>query len=919
MPTSSHASSPTLRGNDTEDYLSSAPEMHSGGNSANLEDDTKTATSDGGDTCVPKHTPSEQGNMQTGIRSPSEKEDRGNDYEALEPDTGTEAEFDVADNKFAFSPGHMSKLLNSKSLSAFRAVGGLAGLEKGLRTNRHCGLSTDETVLEGYVSLEEAKAASKGSNARKASVPQVFTVRTTSSSSTKHSERPFADRKRVFKDNYIPTKKPKNIFQIMWASYNDKILILLTVAAIISLAIGLYQTFGTAHTSTNPPIEWIEGVAIIVAIVIIVVVGSINDYQKERQFAKLYKKKQDRKVKVIRSGEPQEISVFDVLVGDIVHIEPGDVIPADGVFIDGYAVKCDESSATGESHPSHKHPADEVFEAIEGHERLSKMDPFLISGAKVSEGVGTFLVTATGVNSSHGKVLMSLHTDPEITPLQHRLNKLAKYITKFGGAAALLLFVVLFIEFLARLPHSTDTPAMKGQNFVNIIIITLTVVVIAVPEGLPLAVTLALAFATTRMLKDNNLVRRLRACETMGNATDVCSDKTGTLTQNEMKVVIGIVGSSSRFVDRKWHSSGSKSLSNNDTDDIDSTSITEFITSLPNDVKALLTQSIVINSTAFESKSDSQQRFIGSKTEAALLTFAQDCIGVGPTSVERSHSQVAYLIPFDSTRKYMATVVRLENGKYRLFVKGAPEILLSNCTRILHNPTQGTSDTKLDTDHTKYLNRVIASYASQSLRTIGLFYRDFEQWPLSSIRNTEEAKIMPQAFLKDLVFLGIFGIQDPLRDGVQEAVQACQRAGVTVRMVTGDNISTAKAIAKECGILSEVGQVMEGPEFRKLSVSEMDNIIPRLQVLARSSPMDKQMLVKRLKQLGHIVAVTGDGTNDAAALKTANIGFSMGISGTEVAKEASDIILMDDNFSSIVKAIMWGRAVNDAVKKFLQA
>jgi P-type Ca2+ transporter type 2C len=214
---------------------------------------------------------------------------------------------------------------------------------------------------------------------------------------------------------------------------------------------------------------------------------------------------------------------------------------------------------------------------------------------------------------------------------------------------------------------------------------------------------------------------------------------------------------------------------------------------------------------------------------------------------------------------------------------------------------------------------VIASYASQSLRTIGLFYRDLKRWPLSGIRSTEEAKTVSKAFLKDLGFLGIFGIQDPLRDGVQESVQACQRAGVIMRMVTGDNILTAKAIAKECGILFEVGQVMEGPEFRKLSISEMDNIIPLLQVLAKSSPTDKQTLVKRLKHLGHIVAVTGDGTNDAAALKTANIGFSMGISGSEVANDASDIVLiMDDDFSSIVKAIMWGRAVNDVVKKFLQ-
>jgi P-type Ca2+ transporter type 2C len=915
MP-ASHDSSPTLTGTGREHCLSPATVMRSRANSVDCEDDNQTSISGSGDIYSSKCTPSERGNMHTGRGLSSEKEGRLDDDEALKPSPGTERDFVVEDNPFAFSPGQMNKLLNPKSLSAFHAVGGLAGLERGLRTSRHSGLSRDETVLEGYVSLEEAKAASRGTGARKAPLPKAVFVRTMTSSSRTSSEKPFADRKRVFKDSYLPAKKPKNIFQIMWASYNDKVLILLTVAAILSLAIGLYQTFGTA---TNPPVEWIEGVAIIVAIVIIVVVGSINDYQKERQFAKLYKKKQDRNVKVIRSGKSQEISIFDVLVGDVVHIEPGDVIPADGVFIDGYNVKCDESSATGESYLSHKHPADDVFQAIEGQEASSKMDPFLISGAKVAEGVGTFLVTATGVNSSHGKVLMALDEEPEATPLQNRLNKLAEYIAKFGGAAALLLFIVLFIEFLVRLPHSSNTPAMKGQNFVNILIITLTVVVIAVPEGLPLAVTLALAYATTRMLKDNNLVRRLRACEIMGNATDVCSDKTGTLTQNKMTVVMGIVGISSRFVDRKWHSSRIESSSSNEAEDKDSASMGEFFRGLPNDVKALITQSIVINSTAFESESKDQQRFIGSKTETALLTFAQDYMGIGPTSIERSHARVVYLLPFDSTRKYMATVVRLDNGKYRLFVKGAAEILLRNCTRVLHDPTQGISDTELNAENAEFLNGMIAKYASRSLRTIGLFYRDFEKWPSSDIQTTEEAEIVPEDFIKDLIFLGIFGIQDPLRDGVQKAVQACQGAGVIVRMVTGDNVSTAKAIAKECGILSEDGLVIEGPDFRKLNMSEMDNIIPHLRVLARSSPTDKKMLVKRLKELGHIVAVTGDGTNDAAALKTANIGFSMGISGTEVAKEASDIILMDDDFSSIVKAIMWGRAVNDAVKKFLQA
>lgn len=327
---------------------------------------------------------------------------------------------------------------------------------------------------------------------------------------------------------------------------------LLTAAAIVSLAIGLYQTFNTPQSASNPPVQWVEGVAIIVAIVIIVLVGSANDYKKERQFLKLNRKKQSRDVKVIRSGKLRQISVFEVLVGDVVHLEPGDVIPADGIFIDGHSVKCDESLVTGESDHIRKHLADQVLQAIQNRSGtdLQTLDPFIISGSKVAEGVGTFLVTATGMNSSYGRLLESLNEDHEATPLQLRLERLAKQIAIIGGILALVMFTVTFIKFCVQLRHSHNSPAEKGQLFLNVLIISLTVLVIAVPEGLPLAVTLALAFATTRMIKDNNLVRRLQSCETMGNATTICSDKTGTLTQNEMKVVAGAIGRSLQFTDQ---------------------------------------------------------------------------------------------------------------------------------------------------------------------------------------------------------------------------------------------------------------------------------------------------------------------------------------------------------------------------------
>lgn len=821
------------------------------------------------------------------------------------------------ENKFAFSPAQLGALLNPKSLSAYRALGGLSALERGLRTDCRSGLSFDETVLDGSASvtgINGPRMDQTASNSFVSSSARPRRARAFPTRSEGPAGRPFADRKDVFQDNTIPRKRPASIFRLMWMAYNDNVLFLLTAAAIVSLAIGCYQAFSSAYSPTNPRVQWVEGVAIITAIIIIVVVGAVNDFERQRQFAKLDKKSQDREVKVIRSGKSQIIPIFDVLVGDIVHLELGDVIPADGIFIDGYTVRCDESSTTGESTLIEKRAGDEVFHAIQDQDLEQApadpddMDPFIISGTKVAEGVGTFLVTATGVNSSHGKILMSLHSEPGFTPLQEKLNHMAKLIAKSGGVAALLLFVVLFIKFLVQLHHSANTPAEKGQQFLNILIISLTVLVIAVPEGLPLAVTLALAFASNKMLKDHNLVRQLKACETMGNATSICSDKTGTLTQNKMTVVAGAFGTSLKFDDTL--SAQEKSLHS-------ALPVVDFVGCLADDVKEELKQSMVINATAFEGVVDGQQTFIGSQTETALLSFARTHLGMGPVNIERSNVKTVHIIPFDATRQSMGVVVALETGHYRLYVKGASEVILRRCTRVTQDPSQGFSDIEMNAASREYLHQTISDYASRSLRTIGLAYRDFDQWPLA---GDGDPGSVPDVSFEDLVFFGVAGIQDPLRVGARDAVQTCQKAGVVVRMVTGDNILTAKAIAEQCGILSPSAgdTAMEGLQFRNLSEAEIDEAIPHLRVLARSSPEDKRTLVMRLKAMGETVAVTGDGTNDALALKAADVGFSMGISGTEIAREASSIVLMDDNFASIVKSIMWGRAVNDAVKQFLQ-
>ncbi|KAI9790260.1 MAG: hypothetical protein M1816_005285 [Peltula sp. TS41687] len=919
-PTSPHnVSSPTTKSND---QFLAVPGARSRGNSADSED-SPSQVSIGGETVLASPAASSQDDSQIrNLATAPTTEHILNDEEALHPDPGTEADFEVVNNKFAVSPGQLGKLFNPKSLAALYALGGLDGLEKGLRTDCQSGLSMEEGHLDGTISLQDIKGHSGSSeqmNGLSHSAPARSDTKATGTTNKVGSDS-FPDRKRVFGENRLPEKKVKNIFQLAWIAYNDKVLILLTIAAVVSLALGLYQTFGRPHPDGEARIEWVEGVAIMVAIIIVVVVGAINDWQKERQFVKLNRKKEDRTVKLIRSGKTQEISVYDILVGDLMLLEPGDLIPVDGILVQGHGVKCDESSATGESDIMKKVGGGEVYKALEAHQNAHKLDPFILSGAKVTEGIGKFLVTGVGTHSVYGKTMVSLREDIEATPLQSKLNVLAEQIAKLGGAAALLLFIILFIKFLVQLRGNTASPSDKAQNFLQIFIVAVTIVVVAVPEGLPLAVTLALAFATTRMLKDNNLVRVLRACETMGNATTVCSDKTGTLTQNKMTVVAGSIGTTSRFGDKASGSAESKAQQAGFEDEKDDSSPRALVSTLPEDVKIILKQSIVINSTAFEGLEDGKPAFIGSKTETALLNLARDYLGIESVSIERANANVVQFVPFDSGRKCMASVVKLDNGMFRMYVKGASEIMLGKCSKIISEPTYGIDQNPMTPEKFETLNDIINTYASRSLRTIGFVYRDYEQWPPrgAKLSADDPTKADFDSIFSDMVFLAVVGIQDPLREGVPEAVKQCQKAGVFVRMVTGDNVATARAIAEDCGILTPGGLVMEGPSFRKQSKLQMERTVPRLQVLARSSPEDKRILVRKLKEMGETVAVTGDGTNDAPALKTADVGFSMGIAGTEVAKEASSIILMDDNFSSIVKAIMWGRAVNDAVKKFLQ-
>ncbi|KAJ9070529.1 plasma membrane calcium [Entomophthora muscae] len=502
------------------------------------------------------------------------------------------------------------------------------------------------------------------------------------------------------------------------------------------------------------------------------------------------------------------------------------------------------------------------------------------------------VVIGVGINSYHGKTMMAMREGhDEETPLQAKLDALAESIAKLGIAAALLMLLTLSIKYWISVALETiETPTIADAFavMVKIVIQAITIVVVAVPEGLPMAVTLALAYATTQMIKDNNLVRVLAACETMGNATVICSDKTGTLTQNKMTVVQGVLAEKSL--------EGCQGPS-------------EFKQKLPETSVQTLLEAIACNSSAFEGKDENgKQTFIGSKTEVALLSFLKK-MGDDYNQIRNNCNQVR-VYPFASKVKSMSTIVATPGttSDFRVYSKGASEIVLGACTHYLDGDgkIQPIDDKARDN-----FDRTISRFASEALRTIALAYREVSQDDIDKMDEEEPP-------LNDLVMIGVVGIEDPLRDGVEESVRLCRKAGVYVKMITGDNIETAKAIAKKAGIYSKGGVVISGPDFRKLSPEEQVKIVPRMQVLARSSPMDKQIVVRTLQQLGEVVAMTGDGTNDGPALKLADVGFSMGIAGTEVAKEASAIILMDDNFNSIVKAMLWGRAVNQSVRKFLQ-
>ena len=667
---------------------------------------------------------------------------------------------------------------------------------------------------------------------------------------------------------------------------SDDVLQILILAATISLVIGLLQ---------DPHEGWMEGAAILLAVFIVVCVTTTNEYFKQQQFIKLNASADHMQIAVIRGGKDLEVPVEDLVVGDLVYLKAGDIVQVDGVLFRGNEIKADESSITGESELIHKEVMGE-----------GEASPFVLSGSKINQGTGLMVVCAVGKMSLLGKSKEMLEEeDEEPTPLQEKLEVIAGDIGKLGMAAGFLTFLALMVylglDTLER--HTWDSTSWKA--LIDSFIIMVTIVVVAVPEGLPLAVTLSLAYAVGKMKEENNFVRHLQACETMGGANNICSDKTGTLTENKMTAV-------------RVYAQGCDFTRENMSD-------------LAPAVKKSIYENICCNSTAFLSVSETGEEVqSGSRTECALLTLAM--LNGFDYKLIRTPERELMQIPFSSETKKMTTVT-MEGEVVKVWVKGAAEVVLGLCTSILRSDGHVVP---LDSSERSSLLHSIHLYSSNSLRTISFAYKDLPQFQSAS---------NPSELDSNLTFTGFIGIEDPIRPEVPAAVLTAQKAGVIVRMVTGDGVETAVKIAKECHLLPSEYEynaldlhVMEGKEFRQKvggirnlededgktsghqvgNIESFKQIAARLRVLARSTPEDKFLLVTGLKQLGNVVAVTGDGTNDAPALKKSDVGLAMNVSGTPLAKEAADIILLDDNFASIVTSIKRGRNIYDSIRKFLQ-
>ena len=664
-----------------------------------------------------------------------------------------------------------------------------------------------------------------------------------------------------------PEKEP--VWKQFLEKFQDPIIRILLIALLLSIGVSLYQLLTEAEGWS----VMLEPLGIFVAVMLATTVGFVFELSANKKFEILNQSEDEQMVTVYRDGMVQRIERKEVVVGDTVVLETGDEVPADGTLMEAISMRVNESDLTGE--PS----CSKTTEEAEFKPDATYPSNYVCRGSMVMEGHGVFVVEKVGDATEWGKVYRGAQIDNKVkTPLNEQLDGLGRGITIASYVIAGLIIALRILMYFIDL----DGPFqwMDFARFtLNTMMIAVTLIVVAVPEGLPMSVTLSLALSMRRMLETNNLVRKMHACETMGAATVICTDKTGTLTKNRMSLGDSLVfGLRDGKIDDSY-------------------------------VGRLMAEGIAVNSTAFLDYSDHQKvKVIGNPTEGALLLWLFDN-NIDFVKI-RDEAQIVKQLPFTTRYKYMATVVKTgEHNRNLLFVKGAPEYMLKRCTTVRF------------TDHYDDIATVkaeveqrLAEYQGKAMRTLGFAYKELSDEEVDTIFI--DGKLQSE----DLCFLGIVGIIDPIRDDVADSVQGCLDAGVGIKIVTGDTPGTAKEIGRQIGLWTEADsderQMMTGKEFNLMSDDELKERLAGLKIMSRARPADKERLVRLLQEQGEVVAVTGDGTNDAPALNKAHIGLSMG-DGTTVAKEASDITILDNSFNSITQAIVWGRSLYINIQRFI--
>ncbi len=647
-----------------------------------------------------------------------------------------------------------------------------------------------------------------------------------------------------------------------------------------------------------------EGLAVMIAVTLATGVAFLSEYRSDREFEVLNTQKESLRAKVLRGGHVLSIAHEEVVVGDRIVLEMGDEVPADGRIVKAAELHVDQSLLTGESEPVRKLVRPD--ETGDGPDRPS----CVYRGTQIADGAGQMIVAEVGDLTMIGQIARRLSADSdgplgdsgearvrrkltmskEQTPLQEKLAALAKLISRVGYAAAGAIFVALLVRGIAvgDVSFAADRVNHTIGVILGYLVYMVIVIVVAVPEGLPMSVTVSLALAMRKMTRANSLVRQLVACETIGSATVICSDKTGTLTQNRMQVdLLGVHGAMfERGPD--WP-----------------TPTREFVSAVD-----WIAFNGCVNSTANLEEKDGKPITIGNSTEGAILRWASE-FGLDYRE-RRTAFPVRYQMHFSSDRKRMTSVVEV-NGRLVVLSKGAPEIVLEHCTRRMDAAGQVVEFTPAD--RANVLEQIRAS-AGRAMRTLAFAHAEL---PADTPADEDALHERRERIEAGLVFAGFVAIRDPLRPEVPEALAQCRQAGIAVKMITGDNLETARAIGREAGLLDDpAATALTSEEFNRLSDDELKERLPTLTILARARPLDKFRMVRLLQEQGHVVAVTGDGTNDAPALKKADVGLAMGIAGTEVAKEASKIVLLDDSFATIVRAVQWGRSLYENIQRFLQ-